>query len=207
MWREPPPRNGATNVSNHHSAAQLDVLIVSERPDHLRTIVGVVGASPARVSACFTVRQAQQIFARQTPDLVLCDEYLSDGSYRDLMLSARFGQDPPAFILLLHKGEWEEYLTAMRLGVMDVLRSPLQRSEVETVIRQAFEVKEKQIAELAPGASFEPAAGAATQDLIFEELLERAAAAITPRPAAVGANASSGTAVDRRSGTARRDVA
>lgn len=191
------------NVPNQHSTTQLDVLIVSERPDHLRTIVAVLGASPARVSACFTVRQAQQIFARQTPDLVLCDEYLSDGTYRDLLLSARFGQNSPAFILLLHKGEWEEYLTAMRLGVMEVLRSPLQRSEVETVVRLSFELKEKQIEELpddVPAAS-----GLSAQDLVFEELLERAAAALGPRPTTVGA--SSGVAAVRRSGRARRDVA
>ena len=188
-------------MPNKYSAAPLDVLIVSERPDHLRTIVAVLGSSPARVSACFTARQAQEIFARQTPDLVLCDEYLSDGSYRDLLLSARFGQNSPAFILLLHKGEWEEYLTAMRLGVVDVLRSPLQRSEVEAVVRQAFELKEKQIPEL----SGEFATAPAPQDLAFEELLERAAAALGPRPATGGSAAGSTTV--RRPRAARRDVA
>lgn len=187
-------------MPNPQNLTHLDVLIVSEKPDHLRTIVGVVGASPARVSACFTVRQAQVIFARQCPDLVLCDEYLSDGSYRDLLLSTRFGQNSTAFILLLHKGEWEEYLTAMRLGVLDVLRCPLHRPEVEAAVRQAFERKERQIAELSAGVPPDSAAEWPAQDALFEDLLERAAATISPRGS--GSNAS-----DHRPTAVRRDVA
>jgi DNA-binding NtrC family response regulator len=192
------------NVPNSSNTTHLDVLVVSEKPDHLRAIITVLGASSARVSACFTVRQAQEIFTRQSLDLVFCDEYLSDGTYRDLLLSSRFGQNAASFILLLHKGEWEEYLTAMRLGAMDVLRSPLHRPDVETVIRQAFERKETQLADLTTDGSLKPSADMSVQDLAFEEMLEKAAATLNPRSSTAGAASNT---TDHRPGVVRRDVA
>jgi DNA-binding NtrC family response regulator len=173
-------------VPNVLSAAHLDVLIVSEKPEHLRVLIHVLDDQPARLSACFTIRQAQEILSRQTADLVLCDEYPPDGSYRDLLLSSRFAQKPASFVVLLHKGEWDEYLIAMRLGALDVLRSPLQRPEVELVIRRAFERKDKQVAgptELHSRMEITP------EDFLFEELLQRAAA-LSPKAAAAGASAS-----------------
>lgn len=177
---------GAEHVPNVLSAAHLDVLIVSEKPEHLRVLIHALDDQPARLSACFTIRQAQEILSRQTADLVLCDEYPPDGSYRDLLLSNRFAHKPASFVVLLHKGEWDEYLIAMRLGALDVLRSPLQRPEVELVIRRAFERKDKQIAgppELESRLEITP------EDFLFEEFLERAAA-LNPKAAAASASTS-----------------
>lgn len=190
------------------SATHLDVLIISEKPDHLRALMGVLHPMSARVSACFTVRQAQEIFIRQHTDLVLCDECLPDGSYRDLLLASHFNQSAAAFVLLLHKGEWDEYLTAMRLGVFEVLRSPLHRPEVENVLHQVFEHKQKQIAAPFASAPAEPAAELTVEDAKFEEFLERAGAQSNPRGAAATAGAGPSNApAGQRSSPVRRDVA
>jgi DNA-binding NtrC family response regulator len=180
---------GAAHVPNVLSAAHLDVLIVSEKPEHLRVLIHALDDQPARLSACFTIRQAQEILSRQTPDLVLCDEYPPDGSYRDLLHSSRFAQKPASFVVLLHKGEWDEYLIAMRLGALDVLRSPLQRPEVELVVRRAFERKEKQIAG-PPAVDLQSRLEITPEDFLFEELLQRAAA-LNPKAAAAAASTSS----------------
>ena len=157
----------------------LDVLIVSERPDHLRPLIRVLDASSARISACFTVRQARTIFSRQPVDLVFSDEYLSDGSYRELLLASRLGQNAPGFVLLLRTGEWEEYLDAMRLGALDVLRCPLEAAEVEATGLRAIAQKEKRSAGRRAAETLSAAAGPLTQqDLLFEELLGLAAAAL-----------------------------
>lgn len=157
----------------------LDVLIVSERPDHLRPLIRVLDASSARISACFTIRQARAIFSRQPVDLVFSDEYLSDGSYRELLLASRLGQKPASFVLLLRTGEWEEYLDAMRLGALDVLRCPLEAAEVEATALRAIAQKEKRSATRIAADTLSSAAGQLTQqDLLFEELLSLAAAAL-----------------------------
>ena len=190
----------------------LNVLIVSERPDHLRPLIRTLDASSARISACFTIRHAREIFSQQPVDLVFSDEHLSDGSYRELLRSAHFGQHAASFVLLLHTGEWAEYLDAMRLGALEVLRCPLQQAEVEATVHRAIALKKRSSAARLTTEALKAAEGELTQqDHLFEELLGLAAAA----PASAGASASStGAAVsaapksgDHRPKVVRRGVA
>jgi DNA-binding NtrC family response regulator len=184
----------------------LNVLIVSERPDHLRSLVRTLDASSARISACFTVRHAREIFSQQPVDLVFSDERLSDGSYRELLRSGRFGQQAASFVLLLHTGEWEEYLDAMRLGALDVLRCPLQPAEVEATVQRAIAIKERSNAarlaiEAARASDGEPA----QKDHLFEELLGLAAASLGSTRPNSSTSATSSSAAPK-SGTQRPKV-
>ncbi len=188
----------------------LDVLIVSERPDHLRPLIRTLGASSARVSACFTIRQAREIFDRQPVDLVFTDEYLSDGSYRELLLSNRFGQSAVSFVLLLRTGEWEEYLDAMRLGALEVLRCPLQAPEVEATVQRAITEKERRSAARLTAEALNATAESRQQDLLFEQLLGLAAASLAPAPTSdpsTGAAANTPKPGNRRPKIVRRGVA
>lgn len=190
---------------NSLNSLSLDVLIVSERPDHLRPLIRILGASSARVSACFTIRQAREIFSRQPMDLVFSDEYLSDGSYRELLRSGRFGQHAASFVLLLHTGEWEEYLDAMRLGALEVLRCPLQPDEVEVTVHRAIAQKESRSAARLAAEALKAAAGEPTQqDLIFDELLGLAAAALNPAAASGSSNVAGASTPMPKSGDQRR---
>jgi DNA-binding NtrC family response regulator len=181
----------------------LDVLIVSERPDHLRPLIRTLAASSAKVSACFTVRHAREIFSRQPVDLVFSDEYLSDGSYRDLLLGNRFGQSATSFVLLLRTGEWEEYLDAMRLGALEVLRCPLQPAEVEATVLRAFAQKETRSAARLTTEALKAAAESSQKNLLFEELLELAAASLAPQSSAAAASMSSASSAATKSGDQR----
>jgi DNA-binding NtrC family response regulator len=186
----------------------LEVLIVSERPDHLHPLVRILNSSSARVFASFTIRQAQQIFSSQSVDVVFCDEHLADGSYRELFFSISFGRSAPSFVLLLRIGEWEEYLGAMRLGVLDVLRCPLQPPEVEAALARAVTRKQQLGAAREAGKSARVAAdGPSAQDLLFEQLLERAAAALGRTTAAADATHLSPKPDDRRPTVVRKGVA
>jgi DNA-binding NtrC family response regulator len=202
--------NEAPHVLNSSIASPLDVLIVSERPDHLRPLIRTLGDSSARVSDCFTIRQAREIFSRHPVDLVFTDEYLSDGSYRELLLLNRFGQHATGFVLLLRTGEWEEYLDAMRLGALEVLRCPLQPAEVEATLQRAIADKERRSAARLATESLKAAAGSPTQqDLIFEELLGLAAASLSPAnvsAASAGASSSKPSAPSPKSGDHRPRV-
>jgi DNA-binding NtrC family response regulator len=190
-------------VLNSLNALPLDVLIVSEHPDHLRPLVRTLAASSSKVSACFTIRQAREIFSRQQVDLVFSDEYLSDGSYRDLMLGNRFGQPAASFVLLLRTGEWEEYLDAMRLGALEVLRCPLQPAEVEATVLRAIAQKEMRSAARLTTEALKAAAHSSQQDLLFEELLGLAAAALGPQSSSAAASSSSASATANKSGDQR----
>ncbi len=186
----------------------LDVLIVSERPDHLHPLVRILNSFSARVFASFTIRQAQHIFSSQSVDVIFCDEHLADGSYRELFFPISFGQSAPSFVLLLRVGEWEEYLAAMRLGVLDVLRCPLQPPEVEAALARAVARKQQLGAALEAAKSARVAAdGPSAQDLLFEQLLERAAAALVRTTAPGNATNISPKPDERRPTVVRKGVA
>jgi DNA-binding NtrC family response regulator len=204
-------------VLNSTNVLPLDVLIVSERPDHLRPLIKILDASSARVSACFTIRQAQEILVRQPADLLFSDEHLSDGSYRELLQASRFGQNVASFVLLLRTGEWEEYLDAMRRGALEVLRCPLEPAEVEATVLRAVAQKEKRSAarlaaeaasQRLQGLQTDNAAGEPTQrDLLFDELLGQAAAALASADASAADPQVASQPRDRRPTVIRRDVA
>ena len=188
----------------------LDVLIVSERPDHLRSLIRVLDASSARISACFTIRQAQEIFSRQSVDVVFCDEHLSDGSYRELLQASRFPQNAASFVLLLRTGAGEEYLDAiaMRLGALDVLRCPLQPADVEAAAQRTIAQKqERRAARLAAEIAKAGAGGPTQQDLLFDQLLNRAAAALNPESPSARAAPAVPKPSDHRPTVVRRDLA
>jgi DNA-binding NtrC family response regulator len=110
-----------------------DALIVSALPGHLKTLIGVLDACSARVVVAFSLRQAKGALSLQSFGITFCDEYLSEGSYRDL-LSAHNGLK---LVLMLLSGDWPEYVEAMQRGAFDVLRCPLQAAEVEGVLVRA----------------------------------------------------------------------
>jgi DNA-binding NtrC family response regulator len=114
----------------------LDALIVSARPEHLKTLIRVLDACSARVVVAFSLRQAQGALSLQSFGLIFCDEYLSEGSYRDL-LSAHIRPNGLKLVLMLCSGDWPEYIEAMQRGAFDVLRCPLQVAEVEGVVVRA----------------------------------------------------------------------
>lgn len=115
----------------------LDALIVSARPEHLKTLVRALDGCSARVVVAFSLRQAKEALSLQSFGIIFCDEYLSEGSYRDL-LSAHIRPNGFKLVLMLRSGDWPEYIEAMRRGAFDVLRCPLQSAEVEGVLVRAI---------------------------------------------------------------------
>jgi DNA-binding NtrC family response regulator len=70
--------------------------------------------------------------------LVFCDDYLVDGSYPQLLSSFRKSGEVGRFIVTTSEGEWEDYLDATRLGAFDMIRWPLQPTDVELIVIRAM---------------------------------------------------------------------
>lgn len=113
-----------------------DVLVVSTRPEHLNTLMHVLKASWGWVVVASSLRLAKEALSLQSFGIVFCDEFLSDGSYREL-LTTHVTPNGLKLVLMLRWANWPEYLEAMRLGAFDGLRSPLQPAEVENVLLRA----------------------------------------------------------------------
>ena len=67
---------------------QLDALVVSDRMEHLKSLVRILDELMINVYVACNLRQAREVLARQPLSLVFCDERVADGSYRELLQSS-----------------------------------------------------------------------------------------------------------------------
>ena len=76
----------------------------------------------------------------QPADLIFCDELLPDGSYEDFLhlCSTGMGRPEARVVVITRVGEWQDYLEATRRGAFDLIRCPLQSTDVELAIIRAM---------------------------------------------------------------------
>jgi len=116
---------------------QLDALVVSERMEHVKSLVRILDGLMINVYVACSVKQAQEVLCRQPLALVFCDERVPGGSYRELLQTGDPRRKASRFVVMLQTGEWDEYLEAMRLGAFEVIRCPVQPTDVEMTLIHA----------------------------------------------------------------------
>jgi len=75
---------------------------------------------------------------RHEVSIVLCNDWLDDGDYEDILrLRDRSDRKVPV-IVVSRTGDWTEYLAAIREGVFDYLAYPQIPGDLQRVIRNAL---------------------------------------------------------------------
>ncbi len=98
----------------------------------------ILDGLPTNVFSSSTLKQAEEVISQKRLALVFCDEYLPDGSYRQLLSAPRKAQKQPPVVVTTHDGGWNDYLEATRRGAFDVIRYPLQPVDVELIVIRAM---------------------------------------------------------------------
>jgi DNA-binding NtrC family response regulator len=114
----------------------LDTLIVSSDLENRKSLLHILENLSLNVISCSALSEAEEVLSRQEVPLVFCDEILSDGCYRNLLSAHKAGQRAPRIVVTI-RGEWDEYLEAIRLGAFDVVRCPFRPTDIEMVIIHA----------------------------------------------------------------------
>ena len=117
---------------------ETDLLIVSSRTDTRKKLLRALEGLPVSTFCVSTISQALEVLTSHPFAIIFCDECLSDGSYRELLAAVRRTSGTSRFIMMLGTGEWEEYLEALKLGITDVLRSPLQTPDIDIALIHAM---------------------------------------------------------------------
>jgi DNA-binding NtrC family response regulator len=116
----------------------LPILIVSCRPDNRKMLMRVFDGLPIDSYSAPSIEQAKEALRLRSFSVVFCEERLSDGTYNDLLREVRANSEEIRFVVMLCTGEWEEYLEALRLGAEEVLRCPLQPTDVDLALIHAM---------------------------------------------------------------------
>ena len=101
----------------------------------LGEILGQCGLAPVFAS---TVTESGMTLAENEVFIVLCEDCLSDGKYRDIVKLVCQSDTKVLVVVVSRTGEWPEYLTAIRAGAFDYLAYPPIPGELQRIIQNAF---------------------------------------------------------------------
>jgi len=116
----------------------LPILVVSCRPANRKMLLRVFEGLPMESYSAHNISQAREALNGRSFSVVFCEERLTDGSYLDLLKEVRSGPGGTRFVVMLCTGEWDEYLEALRLGADEVLRCPLQPTDIDLALIHAM---------------------------------------------------------------------
>jgi DNA-binding NtrC family response regulator len=117
-----------------------NVLIVSSHLENRRALVRILECLPVNVIVSCALFQAQEVLAAQEVHIVFCDDILPAGTYRDLLSMRSIAK--PCVVVMAQTSEPEYRYETIVQGAFDVLRCPLESTDVELiVIRAARELR------------------------------------------------------------------
>jgi DNA-binding NtrC family response regulator len=117
---------------------QFNVLVASSKLENRRALIHILEELPLIVYSSSTLKQAEEALACRPFALVFCDDRLVDGAYTQLFTKVRLSSDDFRFIVTTIKDDWEAHLDASHLGAFDMIRWPLQPTDVELIVIRAM---------------------------------------------------------------------
>lgn len=114
----------------------LVVLSPHRRSELLRLLEG----KDLQINLASDFREAQQKLSGQISyDLLLSDEQLPDGSWRDLLQFLLDSKTPCEMIVCSRCGDEQLWAEVLQCGVYDLLVEPFERQEVHRIIQSAID--------------------------------------------------------------------
>jgi DNA-binding response OmpR family regulator len=114
------------------------ILVVDDEPQITDVLVAYLEREGFDVSACGSVAEAMDGVERATPDLLVLDIMLPDGSGLDVLrAAARPGTRIPT-ILLTARSEESDKIVGLELGADDYVTKPFSPREVVARVRALF---------------------------------------------------------------------
>jgi DNA-binding NtrC family response regulator len=117
---------------------QVPILIVSCRLENRKLLARIFDGLPLDIYTVSSIQHAKETLSSRVFSAVFCEERLPDGGYAELLKEIRLNPSRARFVVMLCTGEWDEYLEALRLGAEEVLRCPLQPTDVDLALIHAM---------------------------------------------------------------------
>lgn len=116
---------------------QQAILIVSSERREIDMAESTIQDDCLHVISVHSYREAVITMARQHVALLLCDEALVDGSWKDLLGQMAMMPEPPRLVLLVSAANPTVLAEALDLGAYDALSKPLGASDLRQLIARA----------------------------------------------------------------------
>jgi len=113
-------------------------LVVSSNEEVRRRLGEILGQCGLATVFASTVAESGMALAGNEVFIVLCDDFLPDGRYVDIVRLVGQSDTKALVIVVSRTGEWPEYLTAIRAGAFDYSAYPPIPGELQRIIQNAF---------------------------------------------------------------------
>jgi DNA-binding NtrC family response regulator len=105
-------------MSAYHALEQ--VLVISPETEHRERISEALHRCGLTSISCKRFDEARNFLARQKFEVVLCQDTLPDGDFRDVVAAV----NPTPVVVLSRFAEWDHYLAALRDGAFEYISCP-----------------------------------------------------------------------------------
>jgi DNA-binding NtrC family response regulator len=110
------------------------VLLVEDDEDAARTLSALIGREHHSVTSAHSLQAARRLLALQSPDLLLLDLHLPDGSGFDLLTDDNRLLDDTEIVLITGHASVETSVQALRLGAADYLVKPVSPAHLRGLL-------------------------------------------------------------------------
>ncbi len=114
------------------------VLIALSDPASRRALSNILPQHDLEPVFAATLSEARAVLASERVALVVCEDILIDGSYRDLLPVAQAARGDLPVVVTSRVDNPEEYLEAMKLGAFDYVAAPFSRTELDRIVHNAL---------------------------------------------------------------------
>jgi DNA-binding NtrC family response regulator len=122
---------------------QWNILVASSDLENRTALIHMLERLTVNVYSSSSLRQAEEVLEGRSIALAFCDDHLVDGTFENLLLKIRRSREKTRFIVTTSNGEWDDFLGATRLGAFDMIRWPLQPTDVELIVIRAMHDEER----------------------------------------------------------------
>ncbi|HYO82493.1 MAG TPA: response regulator [Bryobacteraceae bacterium] len=133
------------------------ILAISSNENQLAALARIVSHTTWILETASHLSSAEQILSRNEVQVLLCDERLPDGTWRDAVERALRLPAPPEVVVVSKTGEDRLWAEVLNLGAWDVLICPFQAKEVFRTIHMAWQRCMDHTRRCSPAAMRKPA--------------------------------------------------
>ena len=126
----PPSSSSAWNT--------IKLLAVCADRDDCLSLEGILEPGECQVDNVTSCEEAVRFLQSNGPFLIMCEQSLPDGSWKDLIRSVRSLENPPPVIVMSWHADEALWAEVLNLGGYDVLMKPFDAQEVSRVTRMAW---------------------------------------------------------------------
>jgi DNA-binding NtrC family response regulator len=124
--------------STRDAAGHVHVLVVSSFDSDHTSLAHIFGHTAWTFDKARSLKEARAKLANQPSPVILCEETLPDGSWKDLLALCQCASNPAYLIVTSQFADDRLWAEVLNLGAYDVLAKPFHSKEVFRVVGLAW---------------------------------------------------------------------